>query len=138
MGLVKKLNPTEHLQDELEGMLNSCQTSLADFRSADSTLKVDLLDCCEKNVESSRSNLMEAMMFVQMDTMIEGLYFIIHRPQDDIRVFSFFHSSLVSVSCFVNTGIIFPNSLCRCCSEHNLTGPLKHPSLSMPLTGICF
>lgn len=48
MGLVKKLNPTEHLQDELEGMLNSCQTSLADFRSADSTLKVDLLGCCEK------------------------------------------------------------------------------------------
>lgn len=111
MGLVKKLNPTEHLQDELEGMLNSCQTSLADFRSADST-PLDLLGCCEKNVESSRSNLMEAMMFVQMDTMIEGLYFIIHRPQDDIRVFSFFHSSLVSVSCFVNIVELF--FLIRC------------------------
>lgn len=55
---------------------------------------------------------MEAMMFVQMDTMIEGLYFIIHRPRDDIRVFSFFHSSLVSVSCFVNTVELF--FLIRC------------------------
>lgn len=32
---------------------------------------------------------MEAMMFVQMDTMIEGLYFIIHRPQDDKSIFLF-------------------------------------------------
>lgn len=54
---------------------------------------------------------MGAMMFVQMDKMIEGLYFIIHRLLDclvdDIRVFSFFHSSLVSVSCFVNIVELF-------------------------------
>lgn len=52
---------------------------------------------------------MEAMMFVQMDYTTEGLYFISNRPLDclggwhkSIFLFSFFHSSLVSVSCFVN------------------------------------
>lgn len=67
-----------------------------------------------KNFESSRRNLMEAMMFVQMDYMIEGLYFIINRLLDclcgwhkSIFLFPFFHSSLVSVSCFVNIVQLF-------------------------------
>lgn len=118
-----------------KGMFNSCQTSLADFRSESWPFR--LLWKVSKTLKVAGGTWWKPWCLF---SWINDRRLVFYYPPSaglprgwHTSIFLFSFVPRVCILFCKHCGIIFPYSLCRCCSEHNLTGPLKHPSLSMPL-----